>query len=83
MTENLTSQIFKGEGGAEFTLADLITPGTVFDTEFETGCVVVDDPQGMYLTFKGSSFNFTARDSDGVECGFNSAMITKIHSQEG
>jgi hypothetical protein len=45
--------------------------GTVFDTDFETGCVATTEP-----TQWGS---FNAIDSDGVECTFSLSMVTEVH----
>jgi hypothetical protein len=44
--------------------------GTVFDTPFETGCVVTSLPDQF-----GS---FLALDSDGVECQFSPSMPIEI-----
>lgn len=51
-------------------LADLITPGAIFDTPFETGCVALAAPD--------DDGNFDARDSDGVECLFGVRMVTAV-----
>lgn len=45
-----------------------ITSGTTFDTPFESGCVATTDSD--------QHGNFTATDSDGVECQFNTTMIS-------
>ncbi|MFI9271811.1 hypothetical protein ACIGXM_13990 [Kitasatospora sp. NPDC052896] len=50
---------------------DQITPGAVFDTPFESGCVVVTE-----LDADG---HFDGYDSDGVLCsGFLLAMVTRV-----
>ena len=41
--------------------------GTMFDTEFERGCIVTD--------LSGMPCGFYALDSDGVECMFNILMV--------
>ena len=49
-----------------------ITEGTVFDTEFEQGCIVVTAPDELG--------HFEARDSEGVACEF-SLRIRLIESK--
>lgn len=44
-----------------------MTPGTVFDTPFESGCVVISTPDDFG--------NFTGLDSDGRECEFSVVMV--------
>ena len=47
-----------------------IKVGTVFDTEYESSCVAVSEPN--------ADGEFIAKDSDGVECWFNVSMVTVI-----
>jgi hypothetical protein len=51
------------KGGKEMELI----PGTLFNTPFENGCVVISSPDG-----EGT---FVAYDSDGIECEFNTVMV--------
>lgn len=44
-----------------------IVVGSVFDTESEAGCISLSSPNQFG--------NFITRDSDGVECQFNIAMV--------
>jgi hypothetical protein len=46
-----------------------IVPGAKFDTPFESGCVVADDPE-----WDGFGPSFTAYDSEGVACQFSTTM---------
>jgi len=46
--------------------------GDVFNTEFESGCVVITTPD--------LDGNFDALDSDGVRCGFNVRMVKEVRS---
>lgn len=52
--------------------------GTVFDTAYETGCVVVVSPED-YTTPPGRSgvgyTAFLAKAPDGVECEYITAMV--------
>lgn len=48
-------------------MSETITRGTVFDTDFEFGCVATSAPD--------NDGNFTARDSDCVECEFHVSMV--------
>lgn len=50
---------------------DQIVPGAVFDTPFESGCVVDTEPN--------ADGHFDAYDSDGVLCSFTLAMVTRVH----
>lgn len=45
----------------------IISIGQVFNTAYESGCVVVSLPD--------SNGNFVALDSDGVECEFHVSMV--------
>lgn len=45
--------------------------GTVFNTPFESNCVVTSE-----IDTEG---NFLAKDSEGVECEFSTEMISFIH----
>lgn len=47
-----------------------LTPGTVFSTPFETGCVVETEPD--------RDGAFDALDSEGVSCRFCVAMVTEV-----
>lgn len=51
------------------TKAD-IRPGTRFDTQFETNCLVVTEPD--------ETTGFDAYDSDGILCMFSVEMVTNI-----
>jgi hypothetical protein len=51
-----------------FTAA--LTPGTVFTTPFESGCVVTQAPDEF-----GS---FLALDSEGVECSYGVMMVISV-----
>lgn len=46
-----------------------IVPGAEFDTPFESGCKVAEDPE-----WDGFGRSFTAYDSDGVLCQFSVTM---------
>ena len=48
-----------------------LQPGVTFDTEAERNCEVVTPPD--------AEGNFTAFNSDHVECRFQIEMVTKIH----
>lgn len=48
-----------------------ITPGTLFDTEYEAGCVAT--------TFDSEYGAFDGYDSDGVVCQFSTAMVARVH----
>ncbi len=50
-----------------------LTPGTHFDTPFENGCEVITSPD------PNEYFNFTAYDSEHVECGFDIRMVIRIN----
>lgn len=53
-------------------MADIkITPGVIFDTPFETGCVALTEPD--------ADGNFEGRDSDGVACDFTLAMVSHVY----
>jgi len=52
--------------------AGKVHPGTRFSTDFETGCVAIEEPDQF-----GS---FGALDSEGVECGFSLTMVKEIES---
>lgn len=45
----------------------MLVKDAIFDTEFETGCKVITEPD--------ADGNFNAYDSDGVECQFNIEMV--------
>jgi len=47
-----------------------LTPGTIFDTPFETGCEVITEP--------ATDGTFDAYDSDRVVCLFITAMVERI-----
>lgn len=47
-----------------------IEPGTKFSTECESGCTAITSPD--------SEGTFIATDSDGVECLFNTVMISEV-----
>lgn len=55
----------------DFTPRTPLAIGTVFDTPYEKGCVVVGLPDVVG--------NFDARDSDGVVCSFSEAMVVRVH----
>lgn len=61
---------------------DVVKPGVRFDTQFETGCVVAEDP--CVEQYAGPPrglpvYGFDAYDSEGVLCRFGTNMVTWIH----
>ena len=55
-------------------IAKNLKPGTIFATPFESGCIVVTEPN--------EDGGFLALDSDKVECWFSVVMVTDIESEE-
>ena len=57
--------------------------GTWFDTQFENRCMVTRAPNPEHgYTARGTTapqVNFSATDSEGVECEFSTAMVAWIH----
>lgn len=54
-------------------LRPLISAGTVFDTEYEQGCIAHSTPDEVG--------NFDATDSDGVVCSFSLAMVWAMNPE--
>ena len=46
--------------------------GTIFDTKYEFGCVVIEEPD--------ESGSFAALDSDDVECSYGVAMVIRTYT---
>lgn len=50
--------------------------GTVFDTEFETGCTVTVAPEDMLPEDRSRFYTyFFALDPEGVECEYSTIMV--------
>jgi hypothetical protein len=72
--------VYQGANGLHFTIADLLASRT-FDTEFESGCKVKkSDPEVQTYADKPQMFFFVAYDNEGVECTYNSQMVSFIYS---
>lgn len=68
---------YKGDG-ITFTEDEILKPGTIFDTEYESGCKVSEVQHDLWVSRNGA-LNFEAYDNEGVLCGYSSDMVRRIH----